>query len=67
MSTSSGVRQDSHIIAAECENTDECDWAGEVDEYFDPETYTAWWECPACGHQHDTSTYYFADDRGEDA
>lgn len=67
MSGSSGIRQDSHIIDAECENVGICGWSGEVDEMFDPETYVAWWECPECGHHHDTSTYVFSDDRSEDA
>lgn len=67
MSNSSGIRQDSHIIHADCENTDDCNWSGEVDEMFDPETFTAWWTCPNCGHHHDTSISVFADDRDEDA
>ncbi len=64
MSTSSGIRQDSHTIWGECESADECDFAGWVDEFVDPETYAAWWECPKCHHQHDTATYVFAEDHG---
>lgn len=71
--TSSGVRVDTRIIFAEC--GEPCDWAGEVDEWFDPESRTAHWECPACGTQHDTSDIFddtedpdaAHDRRGEDA
>lgn len=67
MSNSSGIRQDSRIAIKDCENTDHCVWAGEVDENYDPETYTAWWTCPSCGHHHDTSISFFIDERAEDA
>lgn len=67
MSASPGVRQDSRIAIKDCENTDHCDFTGEVDENYDAQTYTAWWTCPNCGHHHDTSVSLFADDRDEDA
>jgi hypothetical protein len=63
VSGSSGVRVTSRIINGEC---DECDFAGEVDQWIDPETHTSVWECPQ-GHQHEDTTWDEGDDRDEDA
>ncbi len=37
----------------------QCTFAGEVDVFIDPESFTASWECPCCGTEHDVSREVF--------
>lgn len=36
-----------------------CEFAGDVDVLIDRETFTASWECPRCGTEHDVSGEVF--------
>lgn len=36
-----------------------CTFAGDVDVFIDPESYSASWECPRCNKEHDVSGEVF--------
>ena len=36
-----------------------CTFAGEVEEWADPEDVTAMWACPRCGTEHDITSEIF--------
>lgn len=63
---SSGVYVDSYTTTRQCTiesiEGDDCDFDGEVEVTFDPETDTEWWDCPLCGYEHVTGYEEDCDD-----
>lgn len=57
MSTSSGIYADSYDDTRAClvenEVGEDCEFYGEVEVFFDPEVFAAWWTCPLCKHEHE--------------
>lgn len=54
---SSGIYVDHYVDTRWCEVESAegvvCTFYGDIEIFFDPEIYSAWWTCPLCGYGHD--------------